>query len=175
MPERFRLPHRHVSATSSARQVGSSLWLHDSTATLEPPQLPHAPQPALQADEPPRGWRTRTKVLIGVGAVAVMAGGVVVLDFVSDQSHHSSRRFAGTVNVVDVSGISGDADVSINGGDAHLQITSSPHSVKARVNGGKIDVALPDDRTEYHVKARAEGGSTHVDVAPIPPRTSSSM
>ncbi len=221
----------------------------NSTATLEPPYVPQAPDPELQPDEPPRRWRTRTKVLIRVGAVAVMAGGVVVLDLVTDQSHHSSRQFAGTVNVVDVdmssgslrvigtndpvvtvdvtthgglrsadhsetvdgdhlrlrsdcgldvlapscgvdfvvhvprhvslvaqgdgvsvdlSGISGDADVSINGGDAHLQFVSSPHTVKARVNGGKIDVALPDDRTEYHVKARAEGGSTHVDVRTDP-------
>ena len=221
----------------------------NSTATLEPPQAPRASHPALQPDEPPRRWRTRTKVLIGVGAVAVMAGGVVALDLVTDQSHHSSRRFAGTVNVLDVdmssgslrvigtddpvvtvdvtthgglqsadhsetvdgdhlrlrsdcglsvlspscgvdfvvhvpqhaslvahgdgvsinlTGTSGDADVSINGGDVDMQFASSPHTVKARVSGGTVDVALPDDRTDYHVKASADGGSTHVDVRTDP-------
>jgi hypothetical protein len=178
-----------------------------------------------------------------------MAGGVVTLDLVTNQSHHTSRQFTGTVNVLDVdmssgslrvigtndpvvtvdvtthgglqsadhsetidgdhlrlrsdcgvavlspscgidfvvhvpqhaslvargdgvsidlTGLSGDADVSINGGDVDMQFASSPHTVKARVNGGRVDVELPHDRTDYHVKARAEGGSTHVDVRTDP-------
>jgi len=69
---------------------------------------------------------------------------------------------------IDLVGMTGDVDVSLNGGDAHLGFAGAPVHVKARANGGRIVIAVPDDGQAYHVNAKSEGGSTHVDVRTDP-------
>jgi len=69
---------------------------------------------------------------------------------------------------IDLVGMTGDVDVSLNGGDAHLGFAAAPGHVKARANGGRIVIAVPDDGQAYHVNAKSEGGSTHVDVRTDP-------
>ena len=65
---------------------------------------------------------------------------------------------------IDLVAMTGDANVSVNGGHVHLDFAGAPHHVKARADGGKIVVAVPDDGQAYRVDAKASGGSSSVDV-----------
>ena len=110
------------------------------------------------------GDHLRLRSDCGLGVLSPSCG----VDFVVHVPQSASLVARGDGVSIDLAGTSGDADVSINGGDVDMRFASSPHTIKARVDGGKVDVVLPDDRSDYHVKARAEGGSAHVDVRTDP-------
>jgi hypothetical protein len=69
----------------------------------------------------------------------------------------------------EVSGITGHADLAINGGHVDLTYDVASPGLKARANGGDIDVIVPDDdHTNYRVDASSNGGSTDVYVRSDP-------
>jgi hypothetical protein len=223
------------------------------TTTLESPTF-YQPIDPRNSDprnsDPRRGWRLTTKVLIGVGALAAVAGGVFVADHAMASTQHETRVFQQTVTALDLdaspgsirvvagdqpdvtvdmtvhSGLRspshsetvrdgrlqvrsdcgftftncsvdyvitvpadvavrahsdggnidlvsmrGNVDVSINGGDVHVGLAEAPGLIRARANGGRIVIAVPDDAQGYHVNARANGGSTRVDVRTDPAST----
>ncbi|HZX54808.1 MAG TPA: hypothetical protein VFE86_08995, partial [Ilumatobacteraceae bacterium] len=192
------------------------------TTTLESPTF--NPPTDFPETESPRHWRLRTYVLLGVGALAAVAGGMVVADHAMATTQHETRVFqetitaldldasSGSIRVVgadqsnvtvdmtvhsglrspshtetvqngrlrvqsdcsftftdcfvdyvikvpagvavtargdggnmDLAGMRGDVDVSINGGDVHVGFASAPDLIRARANGGRIVVAVPDD------------------------------
>ena len=67
----------------------------------------------------------------------------------------------------DMSGISGDVDVSLDGGDAGMRFATTPSMVHARTGGGDISIVVPP-RVGHHVVASSDGGSTHVGIATDP-------
>jgi hypothetical protein len=62
----------------------------------------------------------------------------------------------------------GDVDTSINGGNVNATFAGAPSHIRARANGGRITVQLPNNAIAYHVDADADGGSTQVDVRTDP-------
>jgi hypothetical protein len=69
----------------------------------------------------------------------------------------------------DVSGITGQADLAINGGQVDLTYDVATPGLKARANGGDIDVIVPDDdHISYRVESSSNGGSTDVNVRSDP-------
>jgi hypothetical protein len=79
-----------------------------------------------------------------------------------DIAAHSS---GGDINL---ESMKGDANVAISGGNAHLGFASAPKHVKAKADGGRIVIAVPDDGQAYLVNAKSDGGSTKVDVRTDP-------
>ena len=69
---------------------------------------------------------------------------------------------------IDLVSMTGDADVSVNGGRVHLDFADAPHHVKARASGGQIVVAVPDNGQAYRVDSGTSGGSSSVDVRTDP-------
>jgi hypothetical protein len=69
---------------------------------------------------------------------------------------------------IDLVSMTGDANVSVNGGHVHLAFAGAPHHVKARANGGGIVVAVPDDGQAYRVDAGTSGGSSSVEIRTDP-------
>src|SRR4051812_40817132 len=218
------------------------------TTTLESPTF--YPSTDSPDTDPQHHWRLRTKVLIGVGALAAVAGGMVLADHAMATTQHQTRVFHDTVTALDLDassgsirvvggdqpegtvdmivhsglrspshsetvvnghlrvesdcnftftecsvdyvinvpagvavtaqrdggnldlvGMRGDVDVSINGGDVHVGLLSAPDLIRARANGGRIAIAVPDDGQGYHVNAKANGGSTRVDIRTDPTST----
>ena len=68
----------------------------------------------------------------------------------------------------DFDSMTGDVDVSLNGGDADLGFAAVPRHVRARTNGGDIKIALPDNDVPVRVDADTDGGSVHIDIRTDP-------
>ena len=64
--------------------------------------------------------------------------------------------------------MTGDVDVSLNGGDADLGYSAAPDNLRARTNGGNITIRVPDDDASYNVDADTDGGSVHTDIRTDP-------
>jgi len=69
---------------------------------------------------------------------------------------------------IDLVAMTGDANVSVNGGRVHLGFAEAPHHVKVRADGGEIVVVVPDDGQAYRVHADSSGGTSHVDIRTDP-------
>jgi hypothetical protein len=68
----------------------------------------------------------------------------------------------------DLDAVTGDVDVSVNGGSADVRFVEAPTHVKGRANGGRVTVEIPRDDATYQVDADANGGSAHADVRTDP-------
>jgi hypothetical protein len=64
--------------------------------------------------------------------------------------------------------MSGDVDVSLNGGDADLGYSAAPDHLRALTNGGDITIRVPDDAASYNVEADTDGGSVHTGIRTDP-------
>src|SRR4051812_6148882 len=76
---------RHLRAAAHAAGM---------TTTLESPTF--NPPTESPDNDPQRHWRLRSKVLIGVGALAAVAGGLVVIEQAMKTTDHETRVFQQT-------------------------------------------------------------------------------
>ncbi len=67
----------------------------------------------------------------------------------------------------DLRDLTGDVDMALDGGDVDMQFAGPPTRVRARTDGGDIDISVPA-ATAHRVVASSDGGSTRVDIATDP-------
>ena len=150
------------------------------TTTLESPTF-NPPTDSPDTD-PRRHWRLRTKVLIGVGALAAVTGGLVVIDQAMKTTDHETRVFQQTVTALNLDASSGS--IRVVGGDqpdvtvemtVHSGLRSPSHS--ETVQNGRLRVqsdcnfTFTDCSVDYVIKvpagvavtAHADGGN--IDLA----------
>jgi len=60
--------------------------------------------------------------------------------------------------------VSDDVDVRTDNGRIELRFDHAPASVEARTDNGAIDVLVPDDGTDYDVRADSDNGTVDIDV-----------
>jgi Putative adhesin len=130
-----------------------------------------------------RRWRTRTKVLVGAGAVVVLGGAPIVVDLALDGSHHTTRQFTGKINTLDIDMSSGSltvvgtndsvvvVDVTTHGGlrkASHSETLVGDH-LRLRSACG-LDLLTPSCGADFvvhvpeHVSIVAIGDGTNIDV-----------
>src|SRR3954447_19120074 len=95
------------------------------TTTLESPTF--NPPTDSPETESPRHWRLRTKVLIGVGVLAAVAGGMVVADHAMYTTQHETRVFPETITALDLDASSGSIRV-VGADQSNVTVDMTVHS-----------------------------------------------
>ncbi len=90
------------------------------------------------------------------------------VDYTVHVPSHVAIELDGNGLDAQIESVTGDLDVSINGGDVDATFSEAPRQIKARTNGGNIGIVIPNDQYSYRLKSSSNGGSTDVDVRTDP-------
>lgn len=105
-----------------------------------------------------------------VGFVVTVPDGVAV-DIDTDNGAIVLERLAGEIDAHTNNGavtgddlVSDDVEVRTDNGRIELLFDHAPATVDAHTNNGAIDVLVPDDGTDYDVRADSDNGAVDIEV-----------